>query len=312
MTANVNRPAQYKPDAVERTYKALMFNGVTTASGKVICGLVEDWIGISLLEHIEQIAFIKHIKRLLREKQFRVDEYIIREVVIRLFTLDEVTLSDLDFVCWRIAANIDYMVAGLPVPTLEIPRNPAEAPLQIIKVSPGWSKTKVPILGTSFKLKVIAGTYCPVNFYRWFPTNYLYKFARDIGIGGYRSKSRYTGDPYELYGMRFIASIYTKVVNGRAVITFDRFHGGQFDVRNKKLLKLRFSPCPAGYKCACAKCAIGEDTCPASLAELKRACRPVTLVNKLCTKCNSNSWFDGGTCMTCVKTNVSAMAGSSR
>jgi hypothetical protein len=57
--------------------------------------------------------------------------------------------------------------------------------------------------------------------------------------------------------------------------------------RAKIEVRCRVKPCPRGFNHPCSFCWLGYDNCPAAV-------HPVTYVERYCTMCKSEGWFDPG------------------
>jgi len=201
-----------------------------------------------------------------------------------------------EFVCWRIAANLDNFRLNEVIPPWQGLVKPILAPLQIVHVKVGWSRHKEPKLGFIVTFKVIAGEACPVVFEKWFSSKFLFVMAKDIGILQPSSKYKYTA-PNDLYGMRLLAVLVKSKTDAKAV-DIDRFAIGQFKNRNQTLIRLRYDPCPKGFKFPCNKCPLGENDCPVK-TPISRACRLVSLTVRSCKVCDKQTPHDGGFCVAC-------------
>jgi len=286
---------RFNTHTTERRATRMAFGSKTTM------GLVSDWSGIYIGDdYVSQLRFAKQAFELLGAGSIAT----LHESGCELFS-KEMTLQSIFKFCRRISANIDLLSAGRPVLSWCGINDSLTAPLQVIHIQSGWSRGKKPVLGVSIKFRVIDGEACAEEFRRWFPTKFLFVFAKELGIGNYRAKQHYSGGPNELYGMRFVATLVNSTYESGA-ITFERYAGGQFVSYNRKLITTRGEPCPLGYSWACHMCSYGEDDCPVT-KPISRACRPLTLHVQSCDACGKDTQYDGEECMRCRKRRPNAV-----
>lgn len=280
---------RFNPHTTERRALRMAYGSKTST------GLVSNWSGSYVGDdYVGQLRFAKQAVELLGVGSIAT----LHESGCELFSEEMTHKSILKF-CRRVAANFELLVAGRPVLSWGGISDNVVAPLQIVHIKSGWSRGKKPVLGVSIKFRVIDGEACAVEFRRWFPIKFLFVFAKELGIGNYRTKHHYSGGPNELYGMRFVATLVNSEYE-RGAVTFERYAGGQFISYNRKLIALRGEPCPLGYSWECHACSYGEDECPAA-KPISRACRPLTLCVQSCEMCGRDTQHDGEECMRCRK-----------
>lgn len=258
--------------------------------------LYEKWVTEDLSRNFSgQIEFAGDVVKLLGEP---LDVDVVRQSCMSVFT-GTIILDDLIDLCWRIAGNVDLLRANHVLPARAWVYQPLLAPLQIFHAQCGWSRARVPRKGTLLTFRVLCGEACPLKFSRWFSDRFLFRLAKEFGIGNYRAKHKFSGNRLELVGMRFVVTLI-KSKYDLSAITFERYAVGQFTSYNKRLLKLRHTPCPLGHKWECHECSLaaGPDACPV-ITPLARSCRPVTLELQLCNKCKDNTFWDGNECIKC-------------
>lgn len=256
-------------------------------------GLLDSWSGVDLSNDASgRLEFLSHVERLLPSA---VDRLALENSSLELFSLGELNRLSLEEYCWRIAANLDWLRIGRAIPPLRSVRLPAFAPVQVIYTRPGWVGRNPPRFGSMLTLRAIAGDLCALRIQRWVSTRFTWALARALKLTG-RCGVGYSGNPSQLYGVRFVA----RIVEDRYGRTFDRFDPGQFSVYNRRLMKRRAEPCPNKYEWPCHECSLGEDQCPSGAA-LFRACRPQSITSIFCRRCNGARPHDAFGCLQCAK-----------
>ncbi len=275
----------FAPHVTARRAKFLMYGKMGTP------GLASTWTGLNITnDYMAQMEMAAQAVKLCGGK---ITLPTMHTTLAPLF-LREMVKEEVEFLCWRIIANIGFLMIDHPVLPFQGLIEITVSPLEIVGAKPGWSRGKEPKYGTTLEFKVIDGELCPLRFERWFPQNFLWTFAKELEISKYRAKARFTGERNQLYGMRFVAALEPSKFESGA-ITFDRWWSGQFISRNQRLMRLRHQPCPKEYEWACHECTLGEDSCPVK----GRACRPRTLEKQFCSRCTDVTWHDAGKCASC-------------
>ena len=283
--------ARFRPHLTKRRFRKLAYGNRSST------GLLEMWSNTDLSEDPSgQWEMAVHVRHLLDDEETPTDS--IYKTISTSFAR-EMKKGHIEYMCWRIAANIGLLKAGGVIPELtNYVGGHLVVPLQVIHAKYGWSVGKNRRPGTILSFQVIDGCYCPFKFSRWFPNKFLFKFATELGINGFRAKNRYKGVPTQLHGMRFVAEIHNSKYDANT-LTFDRFVVGQFEAFNKKLMAYRAKPCPAGYNWPCHLCTLGDSDCPDEEENFSRACRPFTLTSKICGMCGETTSHDQGECIPC-------------
>lgn len=260
-------------------------------------GIIGTWSGAYLSNDAKgQVDLAEHIIYLL-EEDLRVEP--IRASCATVFG-GVITSRELKELCWRIAANVDRLRMCQPVfPYTPTPEQ-IEVPVEIIDAYPSWRCGKNEELGNLFTCRIIDGVACPYTFTKWMSKKYMYFFANELELTGYRAKGRFTGVRRQLVGVRFEALLeQDKYDNTKA--TFNLCTPGQFLQYNKSVLRKRMEPCPLNFKWSCYDCIRGKrgtgefKGCPQPI----RSCRPRTLVRKYCSLCGGETYHDRKKCGTC-------------
>ena len=291
-------PAKFTPHLTARVANRLLFG-----RDDVDSGLLARWsgrdVGLNPAAHEE---FMRQVRRLLG---FRVCEEALRNTCIFVLGIP-IDAGRLIFWCWHVAANRELLKAGREVPPGCSLWGKLWAPVEIVHAKPGQSFKGT--AGYILTFRVIDGPLCPVHFERWFPNKFLWIIAKMLGLNTWRDRpGKFKGDSLQLVGMRLAVNLIPRDAHTREPtdsITFERVKGEAFHDCNRRLVRERQRPCPAGHYWACHNCSLGRDTCPAGQrGSLPRACRPVTLEQRGCLQCKADTWHDAGTCMKCRRAN---------
>jgi hypothetical protein len=180
---------------------------------------------------------------------------------------------------WRLAGNIDKLIAGQPV--LPWTRQSADEwlPVLVTRVDDAYRRGKT---GCIFHMRVLAGSPCPMLFTQFMSRASCAAISKRIGFS---RNIPYVHGAY-VTGLRFWAHIDAGKSNEslffREVDCTPSMRAG-----NRKILEIRarLQPCPRNYQHECMNCAIGYDTCIAAIFA-----RELTL--QLCPRCNLNARFD--------------------
>ena len=288
-------PSGFSPHFTARIADRLLFG----RDGDVDPGLLARWSGRDVgLDLAAREEFMRQVRRLLG---FHVRDEALRNTCGPLLGVP-IEPGRLIFWCWHVAANREVLKAGREVPCKCLLWGKLWAPVEIVHAKPGQSIKGV--FGIILTFRVIDGPMCSVHFERWFPRKFLWILARELGLTTWRDRpGRFTGEPAQLVGMRLTVNLMPRDPHATEPsdrIMFERFKGEAFRNYNRRLVRERQKPCPAGYRWACHKCTLGRDFCPAGESgSLARACRPVSLVQRGCLQCRQDTWHDAGTCMEC-------------
>lgn len=287
---------RFNPRATTQRAKRLAFGTPNS-----LPGLIPTWSGIDVSNDYQgQLELVQQAIRLVG---VNIALRVMHASAVALFA-GELRSEEIEFFCYRVAANLDTLTADTPLTPWRGLARPLTAPLQIVHAKTGWSRADEPKLGTILTFQAIDGSACPIQFSRWFPQRFLWVLGREIGIAKFRAKDPFVGDRVQLHGMRFVATLLNSKYEANT-LTFDRYAVGQFRGHNHALMRLRGESCPAGYGWHCYKCSIGEDKCPVA----GRACRPRTLVLSSCAICNARTYHDGTECVSCRKRSPSVRSG---
>jgi hypothetical protein len=298
---NIKIP-RFSPHKVESRFKRLfMGKRWERADGDpdLDVGLLETWHGADLTSSEAQLGFVDHVSRLLPRS---VNTRMLIASCRHLF-VHELKEEDLWFWCWRMAAHWEQQLFGNALPEMGTLTEPTWVPLEIIHAGVGWTSGTVLRKGTALQFQVMEGSLCPLQFSRWFSERFLFIMHKDLGLPRRRAPEGYKAKLHrnELVGMRFVAQIEPHQ-NAPGRITYSRYSGGQFSNHNRKIESERSKPCPYGHNLKCFECPIGRSDIRCNRLDtngVARPCRPVTLLQSLCTVCAKETWHDRGKCISC-------------
>lgn len=200
---------------------------------------------------------------------------------------------------WRLAGNMDALIAGDPVLPWTRQLHDEIVPVCVERVVPMRRKDKH---GYLFYCRVLAGTPCTELITQFFSANSCRAISRVVGFatnswGPYQ----YGGIGIHFVNLLFFAHI--DAAKSRDKPAFFRVSVSSSMLKaNKQLLgvRCRLAPCPLGYEHACANCPVGYDEC-------SFAVHAKTYVETYCRTCRTDSFFDpesdGLMCVNCSKVN---------
>lgn len=190
--------------------------------------------------------------------------------------LDKKTAAEF---AWRVAGNIDLLLASEPI--IPWTRQYADEwmPIQVTRVDAASRRHNS---GYMFECRTLAGSYCPGVFTQYLSRASCAAISRRVGF----SKNRpYTNGLY-FTNLRFWALI-------EAARSTESLHFQQVDCapamqeHNRKIIAIRTraEACPQQYDHPCERCIVGRDSCVAAIFSRQ-------LVKKHCEVCSADSYFD--------------------
>jgi hypothetical protein len=180
---------------------------------------------------------------------------------------------------WRLAGNIDLLSKGEPVIPWTRQIHDEKLPVQVTHVDPGY-RHGTP--GHFFRLRALAGSFCPGVFEQFFSRGSAKAISRVVGF----SRAMPYSNPAYFVGLRFIGCV-------EANKSKEMPYFGPIDCSpamksyNKKIIAIRTrrKPCPRNYEHACEQCPVGADKCKAGI--FLRG-----LIMRYCSTCNKMRQFD--------------------
>lgn len=193
---------------------------------------------------------------------------------------------------WRIAGNIDQLLAGKPVIPWTGQAGDEWLPIQILRVDHAV-RNKRP--GFTFECRALAGSSCPMVFEQFLSRGSCSAIAQ---IAGFSRAAPYMSGVH-FTNLRLWALI-------EAAKSTDAPSFNQVDCtaamkeHNKKLIAIRTRalPCPRNFAHPCEHCELGYNECPAAIF-------PLRLEKKQCPACDDVKYFDttrnNNICMACAR-----------
>lgn len=201
---------------------------------------------------------------------------------------------------WMLAGNEDRLKKGIPVYRWRAPGALEWVPMQVnrVDVAPSYKNNETRY---SLRLRVLAGTACPLTFEKRVTGAWMVFISRVIGFTRTYGHRPYLS-PYQFYGMRFYGKLdpqhgrenlpgFSEVRCPSACMTYNR------EVLNRRYRRKGFQ-CPYEYTHDCHQCPCGFTQCRAATHKLD-------YYQALCTMCQETTWFDPehttGVCITCSR-----------
>jgi hypothetical protein len=216
---------------------------------------------------------------------------------IRLLAGTQLTQKGAAKLAWRLAGNMDALIAGSPVPPWTRQMHDEIVPVCVENVTPMRRKDKN---GFLFHCRALAGTPCAEVFTQFFSANSCRAISRVVGF------STNSWGPYQYagIGMHFVNLLFF------AHIEADKSRDRPFFRRvsvtssmlkaNKALLEVRcrVAACPQNFQHSCVNCPVGYNECA-------YATHPKTYSESHCRVCNNLAFFDPDNpatmCINCCK-----------
>jgi hypothetical protein len=176
------------------------------------------------------------------------------------------TAKLLDDTAWRLAGNAPRLRRGIAVPPWTVQRAPEWVPIQVLEYT--YHRTQRGAHGGLFRLRIMAGTPCPLIVTAFWPSQLCWMLARRAGYNARRDLPY--SHPSEMVNMRLMALVTAEHSRGKP--GFAKY-GCTDQLRrwNNVVIKHRFRlegteewPCPEGFDHQCYECPIGYDRCPAA------------------------------------------------
>lgn len=216
---------------------------------------------------------------------------------VRIFAGTQLSRRTALEIAWRLAGNIDDLIAGKPVLPWEQQVRDEVIPVRVEKMRPEKRKDT---WGYILYCRALAGSPCPMVFPKFCSKRSCDGIARNIGFSAAWGLYPFQ-HPMYLVNLMFFAH-----VEAARSQEFPFFHqvscntGLKADNRAKIEVRCRVRGCPRNFQHQCAQCPIGYDQCPAGIY-------PKTLVSRPCSKCNTTAFFepddeDSRVCLNCRQT----------
>lgn len=209
------------------------------------------------------------------------------------------TLSSTDVLefAWRIAGNVDQLIAGEHIVEWTRQVSDEVVPVRVETVTPTSRRNE---FGFNLRCRVQAGSSCPIAFTQFFSARSCKAISRVIGFSSTSwGPYQYGGVAAHFVNMLFFAHIEAARSRDQPWFRHVSVASGMLKA-NKALLdvRCRVKPCPVGYTHSCAECIVGYADC-------SYATHKLTYVEQLCSVCGKTALFDpaaaAGSCISCQK-----------
>jgi len=199
---------------------------------------------------------------------------------------------------WRLAGNAHRMAKGQPAPLWAAQQEPEWVPLHA--ASALLSRNARGRLGYNYKLKILAGSPCPLTTTAFWSREFLSFLAQQVGFSAPWNDYPYSHGT-ELVHLYFMGRV--DPIRSRFEPTFSEFGATPSMIKRNRERVLRVrkrfrAACPYGWGHECYRCVKGYDECPGGTHRLN-------YVRKLCVTCGNDSHFDyevnRDKCVMCTK-----------
>jgi hypothetical protein len=201
---------------------------------------------------------------------------------LRVLAGTRLTPKDAKLLAWRLAGNVDRLMAGEPVLPWTRQLRDEIVPVRVETIRAGKRKDAA---GFTLSCRALAGTPCTLLFPQFVSTRSCRAISRTLGFSASRGRYPYS-TPYHFVNLVFFAHIeaarshetpYFKQVSCSS--SFVKENRAKIEVR------CRAKPCPRGFKHPCIKCWLGYNECPAGIY-------PRSLVERNCPQCAKAAFFE--------------------
>lgn len=185
---------------------------------------------------------------------------------------------------WRLAGNVDKLVAGEPV--LPWTRQFADERVPV-RVEHVFETKYRHAPGVIFRCRALAGSPCAMLFSQFVSDRSCFAISKSLGFSAPWGPYPYTTAAH-FVNLFFFAHIDAERSHSRPV--FMRVTAtASMVAANRKLIAVRsrVQPCPFGFEHACEHCYFGYDQCDFST-------HAQTYVTRHCEQCNGAGFFDPG------------------
>jgi hypothetical protein len=193
---------------------------------------------------------------------------------------------------WRLAGNIDKLIAGTPVLPWTQQYTDERVPIRVEHVLPTKYR-HVP--GVIFRCRALAGSPCAMLFSQFVSERSCFAISKTLGFSAPWGPYPYT-TPAHFVNLLLFAHIEAE--KSRQAPFFVRVTASASMVAaNRKLIavRCRVQPCPFGFEHACEQCYFGYDQCDF-------ATHDKTYITRHCEQCNGIGFFNPGSVdVVCVR-----------
>lgn len=203
---------------------------------------------------------------------------------IRVLAGTTLTRKEVAALAWRMAGNMDKLLAGHPVLPWTQQLADERVPVLIEKVVMARRKK---MSGVVLHCRALAGTPCPMLFTEFVTLRSCSAISRALGFSAPWGPFPYS-TPMYFVNLMFFAHI--EAARSNIQPSFVKVSASSSMVkenRTKIEIRCRARPCPQQFTHSCAFCWLGYDNCEAAV-------HPTTYVVRECTECKTGGWFVPG------------------
>lgn len=200
---------------------------------------------------------------------------------------------------WRLAGNMDRLIAGEPVLPWTRQLFDEQVPICVERIVPTKKRDQ---FGYVFHCRALAGTSCTELLSQFFSNNSCRAVARAVGF----STNSWGPLQYGGVGLHFVNLLFfahVEAARSRERPAFHRVSASSSMLKYNKdilLVRCRAEPCPLGFEHPCMGCFKGYDEC-------SFATHAKTYTEAECRVCGTVSFFDpeqeGVMCVNCRRAN---------
>jgi hypothetical protein len=194
---------------------------------------------------------------------------------------------------WRLAGNLDRLNNGERV--LPWTRQIADetVPVRVERIQSEKRRNEP---GYILSLRVLAGSPCPLVFPVFFTRRSCATISKTLGFSAPWGNYPYSTALHYVGLLFFVDIEAAKSHENIFVASVSNTDSLVNENRSKIEVRTRARPCPRGYQHECTKCWLGYNECPAAIW-------PQTLVQRECTQCQKEEFFEhddqGTVCLNC-------------
>lgn len=203
---------------------------------------------------------------------------------VRLLAGTQMDRRAINEFAWRVAGNVDRLVAGETVVAWSRQLRDERVPVRVESVQPTRRKNE---FGFMFHCRALAGTPCPMSFSQFLSARSCGVLSRVVGFSNTPwGLHQYGGVAQHFVNLMFFANVEAARSTDRPRFRTISISSGMLRA-NKELIEVRCrtKPCPLGYEISCANCPKGYEECSYAL-------HPKTFIEQHCRTCDKISFFN--------------------
>lgn len=237
---------------------------------------------------------VQTVRGLLPEQ---VDKHVVSSALAS-FTLFAPTEEQIEFVCRRLAGNINEMRAGR---SISLTRGSAPNGWCACRIAEAEDVATQKGDRIRFHLKVLAGPWSGDEVQMTVSPKYVWVIAVNLGFAKWKREggaTNYAG-PKDLSGMQIMAKVESLEEDCKFGPAVSAFGAASWQLKmNRDIMHGRAGTCPHGIlRTPCWRCEKGRNECAFAYREF-------SLVRKLCTNCNEENLHDPRHPRACIRCNM--------